>query len=298
MHDIEDTDAAATAREAIVAWRGLKATKALADGVEVVAMGDVHGRADVMAALLAHAAALPRKAPRRVFVHTGDVIDRGPDSIRAWRMAEDAARLAAADEVVDLMGNHEQMARMALALPDPEAGLTGRVIDKAIEVWDWNGGGTVVASLQAETGRAFGSAGELFAALRDEMGPRLSRLVSHWRCGDVMFVHAGLNPDIPLDAMLAAPWVQHYPTMVEGAHWAWIRNPFLHARPGDAGHHGLFVVHGHSPKGHLDRVGDEQAAAAHSRLNLDGGSYGTGVVRMARMVGRDIDLYEAAMPGE
>ncbi len=270
----------------------LRSTRSLEPGVEVVVIGDVHGRSDAFAVALDLAGSLPRKEARRTLVLLGDLIDRGPDSIGAWRLAGDAARLAKADEVVDLMGNHEQMAAMALARPDNARGLTPRVIGNALEVWGWNGGDAVLASLVATTGADLDDDEAISRALRAELGPRLVRMRSHWRCGDTLFVHAGVNPDVPLDRMLAAPWVQFYPRMVEAEHWAWVRDPFLRAEVGEAGHHGTFVVHGHSPRGGIDMVPDETAVRAHSRLNLDGGSYATGIVRLAVMSGSDILLHD------
>ncbi|HYA72704.1 MAG TPA: metallophosphoesterase, partial [Roseiarcus sp.] len=58
-----------------------------APDVEIFAIGDIHGRADLLAALLEEAAREPRRAPRRAIVFLGDLIDRGPDSLGAIDLA-------------------------------------------------------------------------------------------------------------------------------------------------------------------------------------------------------------------
>ena len=68
--------------------------RAGADDVEIFAVGDIHGRSDLFAALLDEAAREPRRAARRVVVLLGDLVDRGPDSLGAIDLAIGAARRA------------------------------------------------------------------------------------------------------------------------------------------------------------------------------------------------------------
>src|SRR5580704_11218811 len=77
--------------------------RAAADGVEIFAIGDIHGRSDLFAALLDAAAREPRRAARRVIVLLGDLVDRGPDNLGTIDLAIDAARLAGGDETIALM---------------------------------------------------------------------------------------------------------------------------------------------------------------------------------------------------
>ena len=86
----------------------------VADGVEVLAIGDVHGHAVALAALLRHALSLPRLAPRREAVQLGDLIDRGPASLACVELALDGAGRSGSDAWVGLLGDHEVMAREAL----------------------------------------------------------------------------------------------------------------------------------------------------------------------------------------
>lgn len=81
---------------------------ALPDSLEVFAIGDVHGQADLLAAYLDGIARAPQPpATDRLVVFLGDIVDRGPDSLRAIDLMMNASRLARADRVVLLPGNHE-----------------------------------------------------------------------------------------------------------------------------------------------------------------------------------------------
>lgn len=81
----------------------------------VVAIGDVHGAYDRFVAILTKAGLIDARGRwaggRAVFVQTGDVVDRGPDSRRALdlvkRLEQEAAR--AGGRVFALLGNHEVM---------------------------------------------------------------------------------------------------------------------------------------------------------------------------------------------
>jgi hypothetical protein len=81
----------------------------------VVAVADVHGAYDRFVAILRAAGLVDRDARwsggRAVFVQTGDVLDRGPDSRRALdlirRLEREASR--AGGRVISLIGNHEVM---------------------------------------------------------------------------------------------------------------------------------------------------------------------------------------------
>ncbi len=77
------------------------------------------------------------------------------------------------------------------------------------------------------------------------VGASLASLRPSWRSGEVLFVHAGVDPKLnsklyfrSLDTPLAA--------LDEDRHWAWVRRPFLDNRPGPGGFSGFFVVHGHT----------------------------------------------------
>jgi serine/threonine protein phosphatase 1 len=267
--------------------------RAGADGVEIFAIGDIHGRSDLLAALLKAAASEPRRAERRIIVFLGDLIDRGPDTLGTIDLAIDAARLAAADETIALMGNHETMMRLAL---DPATPLSGAI--KALEIWLLNGGAFTVAEIVHGAESPADMAG-LLQRLREAAPARvevwLTGLRPHWRSGDLLFVHAGVNPSIELEAFLAAPWNTPLEALEGSRHWAWVRWPFIDAEPGPEGFGGYFVIHGHTPI-------DLTPGATHAdqirrfRLNLDAGSVKTGVVEMAILRGASAEVVRAQGP--
>jgi serine/threonine protein phosphatase 1 len=91
-------------------WRQLIGAKQrlprLPDRVRIYAVGDVHGRADLLDQVLsridADLAAYPDCRPRQVFL--GDYIDRGPSS-RA--VIDRLIKRVRTHEIVCLKGNHE-----------------------------------------------------------------------------------------------------------------------------------------------------------------------------------------------
>ena len=116
-----------------------------------------------------------------------------------------------------------------------------------------------------------------------------------WRSGDLLFVHAGVNPRFDLDSFLAAPWNTPLASLDEERHWAWVRWPFLNHRPGPEGFSGFFVVHGHTPND-ARRDASHEDQIAGFRLNLDAGSGMTGVAKMAIIRGRRVDVIAARGP--
>jgi serine/threonine protein phosphatase 1 len=185
------------------------------------AIGVIHGALAKLEAVLARCEADARGAPMS-FVFVGDYIDRGPDT---RGVIERLMALREKTSVVTLMGNHE-----ALLL---------EAIDDSLAVDNWvlmQGGRETLASY------GVGSPREL---------PRkhvewLRALRLSYDDGRRMFVHAGVNPEKPLDAQ-------------DDADLLWIREPFL----SDARDYGRLIVHGHTPQ----RSGKPDLRA--NRVNLD-----------------------------
>ena len=94
----------------------------LPPGERIYAIGDVHGCLDRLVAL--HEAIAEdisaRPAEHTTLVHLGDYVDRGSDSAQVvdWLINRPPVP---ADEIVNLMGNHELMMLAAVAGVDPEA---------------------------------------------------------------------------------------------------------------------------------------------------------------------------------
>src|SRR5580692_6921292 len=99
-----------------------KAPATLPPGERVYAVGDVHGCLDRLVAL--HEMIAEDMAERPVghttLVHLGDYVDRGADSAQVidWLINRPPVP---ADEIVNLMGNHEHMMLSAVVGTDKDA---------------------------------------------------------------------------------------------------------------------------------------------------------------------------------
>jgi serine/threonine protein phosphatase 1 len=252
------------------------------EGDEIVAIGDVHGQADLLAALLDE---IERQAqPRSPVVFLGDLIDRGPDSRGCLLLA---AQSASGRAVHYLMGNHEAM---FLAWLESWRDVSTRDLDRWGSLWLQNGG----ASVLAEFGR--NSSAERGQTLLAEMSPQerrvLDRLEIFHRSGDTIFVHAGLSPrclrtaegGYVLDEREFAAFTALHPLAVgaDERHPLWIRDEFL--RLFENIDTGPIVVHGHTPVPKDARMAGRSYRGAQDlklmgrRLNLDAGSGVTGEV--------------------
>ncbi|GJE61988.1 metallophosphoesterase family protein [Methylobacterium trifolii] len=154
------------------------------------AIGDIHGCADLLDALLARIEAHSAGRPYRL-VFLGDYIDRGPDSAGVIRMVS-RLHWSDPDRVACLMGNHEAMLLDSLSTPG------------AAEHWLRNGG--------TETLLSFGTAE--ITDLPGEALDWLEALPSLHEDGRRWYVHAGFRPGcIPPDP--------------DPHNRLWIREPFL-----------------------------------------------------------------------
>jgi serine/threonine protein phosphatase 1 len=274
----------------VVERQGFSLPLGVSPEAEVFAVGDIHGRSDLLAALIDEAAREPKLRDRRAIVFLGDLVDRGPDSLGAIDLAIGAQARVGADEAVGLMGNHEAMMRLALDSETP----WDDAID-ALDTWIANGGDRTMAEF-VKTDEAPEDLDALLKAARAALPPRvrawLESLRASWRSGDVLFVHAGVNPRVELEAFLTVPWNTPLAELDEDRHWAWVRWPFLEHRPRKGGFSGYFVIHGHTPNdarrdpSHADQI-------AGFRLNLDAGSGLTGVAKMAIIRGRQAEVVAA-----
>jgi serine/threonine protein phosphatase 1 len=212
--------------------------------MRIYAVGDVHGRADLVQRLLgqieADAAQHPDKDRRLVLL--GDYVDRGPQSREVLELLStfEGSGLSACF----LMGNHEQA--MLGFLADPVA----------MAQWFEYGGLETLASYgiaapAREVDDLLETAAALRAALPAHQLAFLEGLELSRRFGDYLFVHAGIRPEVPLEAQ-------------EPRDLMWIRETFLsYDKP-----HPLMVVHGHHVTDGVD--------ARANRIGVDTGAYATG----------------------
>lgn len=219
----------------------------LARGVRAYAIGDVHGRHDLLARLLARIdderSADPRAEDHLILL--GDLIDRGPDSRGVLDLV--LARRETDRTLTVLSGNHEEMLLAILG------GASEHLAD-----WLRFGGAACVESygidpLALGTMLPDAACEQLRAAIPQAHVALLEGLVSHFSLGTYWFVHAGIRPGIPFE---------HQQT--RDLHW--IRAPFLRS----TADHGAMVVHGHSiseePEVRPNRIGIDTGAYASGRL--------------------------------
>lgn len=158
-----------------------------------------------------------RPAEHTTLVHLGDFVDRGSDSAQVvdWLINQPPVP---ADEIINLMGNHEYMMLAAVVGTDREAP----------NHWLMNGGADSLLSWGIS--RAVPPAEWAGLIPRQHLMFLRDLLPSH-RLGPYLFVHAGVRPGVPLDQQSRQDMM-------------WIREPFLSSRA----EHGAVVVHGHTPK--------------------------------------------------
>ena len=221
------------------------ANPAVPDGLRVYAIGDVHGRFDLLIDLTEKIRAdLADDPPERsVEIYLGDYVDRGPDTrlVLEWLRGETSA----CDERLCLKGNHEDIFLQFIAEPS------------IAEYWRDLGGYETLYSYGvqppvARTGEAMLASHEQFLrVLPAEDLQFLQSLALHASFGDYLFVHAGLRPGVPLEKQVEEDLI-------------WIREAFL-----TSGHDfGQIVVHGHTPGDAPD--------IRRNRINIDTGAFLTG----------------------
>lgn len=216
-------------------------------GHRAYAIGDVHGRLDLLERLLCRiereiAEAPPRRAS---IIMLGDLIDRGPQSAQIIEKLRTYRPEGA--ETYFIAGNHEEVMLRVLK------GETGLIAN-----WMRFGG--------AETVRSYGLDPKEIAGMAEaEALSRLRRAVSaeHRRFlegfadsvsfGEYLFVHAGIRPGVQLAEQSKSDL-------------RWIRDPFLD----DERDHGFVVVHGHTIRNSVE--------VTANRVAIDTGAYCTNVL--------------------
>ena len=228
----------------LLASRRKRRPPGLPGGVRIYAIGDVHGRADlldqVFARIDAHIAAHPVVRPIQVLV--GDYIDRGPNS---RGVLDRLIERAESNEMVLLKGNHETFVFEFLRNPS------------MLQSWSQMGGLETLMSygltpsLNADALTQKELAIALQAALPKSHLMFLGSLQSSFSCGEFFFVHAGVRPRVPLAKQREEDLL-------------WIRDDFLLYEE----EFGKIIVHGHTPVHEVD--------IRPNRINIDTGAYATG----------------------
>lgn len=233
-------------------------------GDRIYAVGDIHGRFDLLQEIMArigehHASLKPTSSLHIIFL--GDLIDRGPDSLKVLEYLHEAQRRLPG--LIVLQGNHEEVLL--------------KVLDGDLRVfrhWLTYGGAQALESFGLAVPDPDGDLDESLVQLRKALSPALvswiRRLPYTASSGDYFFCHAGVRPGVALKRQAREDLL-------------WIRDDFLET---DA-HLGAVVVHGHTITPEVDM--------RHNRIGIDTGAYLSGILTALYLEG---DLREVLQVGQ
>lgn len=240
--------------------RGEPQAPAIPAGQRVYAVGDVHGRLDLLEVLV-HAIedddAAQGPAETTVIL-LGDLVDRGPASAGVIALAREWQQRRS---VRILSGNHEEMFLRSF----DELEMLRHFIRHGGRETILSYGVPPVAFMQASLEEAQELMRAFVPAADREFLAEFEDMIA---IGDYLFVHAGINPKVAI-----AEQKQH--------DLRWIREPFLsHAEP-----HGPVVVHGHTIRDAPDDCGN--------RIGIDTGAFMSGRLTALVLEGTERRYIEA-----
>lgn len=220
-------------------------TPSLPEGRRVYAIGDIHGRLDLLDILLDRIAEdnARRGSLDTEIIFLGDLVDRGPDSAgvveRLCALAEQDRRFRF------LQGNHEEVFLKALAGDTKSLKLLVKIGGKETVI---SYGVTPEEYLACDFD-------ELLCLMQNNVPKKhiefLSAFEDYVQIGGYIFVHAGLRPNISIEQQ-------------QGSDLRWIRKEFLESKADFGG----TVIHGHNITTEMDR--------RPNRIGIDTGAYTTG----------------------
>ncbi|MCP1470886.1 serine/threonine protein phosphatase 1 [Sphingobium sp. OAS761] len=215
------------------------------DDVRVYAIGDLHGRLDLMETLLDRIAqdGRARGSMQTTILFLGDLVDRGPNSRRIVERMIDM--MATGDEVRCLKGNHEELFV-----------LVARGEVRAVPTFRKAGGAQTLSSyglppLDFERMADRAVADWALNNVSRSHVDFLDALPDTFETGDYLFVHAGIRPGVKIAEQ-------------RGEDLRWIRHDFLDHQ----GAHPRMIVHGHSITEDVD--------IRDNRIGIDTGAFMTG----------------------
>lgn len=226
------------------------------EGQRVYAIGDIHGRLDLLDDLLARIAAddAARGAAQTEIVFLGDLVDRGPDSRGVVERLLELSR--GSTPVRFLLGNHEEVFLRAL---------TGDL--KTLRFFIRIGGRATIMSygFSEEEYRSLDYqvlGGRLIERVPAEHVAFLSAFEDMIEIGDYLFVHAGIRPGVDFAEQKTSDL-------------RWIREDFLGCRDS----FGKVVIHGHS----ITEAVDVQP----NRIGIDTGAFDSGCLTAIGLEGSE-----------
>jgi serine/threonine protein phosphatase 1 len=226
----------------------------------IAAIGDLHGRSDLLAQMMVQLDRLAAiETIRLVEVYLGDYVDRGADS-RGVLDALIARQRLTDRKVVCLAGNHEAMLISATRSDDD------------FVRWMEYGGQSTLRSYgvqQPRTAREVTAArSALNAAIPREHLDFLNGLDLFYQHDGFFFAHAGVRPGVPLAQQSERDLL-------------WIRDAFLNSTAS----FGAVVVHGHTPQA--------RPVLRHNRISIDTGAYQTGMLICAVISSHGVRFLDA-----
>jgi len=227
-------------------------------GHRLYAIGDIHGRADLLRRLQALIADDAANAPdnlNKTVVYLGDYVDRGLESKGVIDLV--MAPLPAGLATISLKGNHEEA--MLLFLADVTIGPAWFAMGGDATAYSYGVGLPKGLSQKARFDHVWRELHQRIPAAHISF---LSNLPLTYTAGDYMFVHAGVRPGVALDQQSAEDLL-------------WIREEFLSATAG----WDKVIVHGHSAS--------HQPESLPHRIGIDTGAYATNVLTCLVLEGRD-----------
>lgn len=234
-----------------------------AEGRVGYAVGDIHGRADLLSDLLLllerRAASERREGGDPIVIFLGDYVDRGPESARVIDML--LAGGPYGYERRFLKGNHEES--MLAFLADPVAN----------RVWLTRGGADTMLSygvqppspMSTNEQEWLDAAAELAAKTPPAHLDFLNGLERYVELGGYAFVHAGVDDARPLDQQTDADLY-------------WIRDRFISSKRRFSHR----IVHGHTPV--------DEPYMDERRIAVDTGAYASGTLTAARFEEDRVDF--------
>jgi serine/threonine protein phosphatase 1 len=238
------------------------------DGRVGYAVGDIHGRADLLADLADELEARSiddaRLAGPPIVVFLGDYVDRGPDSAGVIDLLTSGRPRHC--ERRFLRGNHEQS--LAAFLENPLANRGWLVQGGAQTLISY---GVQPPAFNGEQAEWLAAAGELKARMPATHLQFLNTLERYIELGDYAFVHAGVDPARAMQDQTDDVLYWSRETFIAS------KRPFSHR-----------IVHGHTPV--------DEPYADHRRVACDTGAYASGKLTAARFEGDTVTFMSVRRP--
>jgi serine/threonine protein phosphatase 1 len=256
---------------------------------QIFAVGDVHGHPDELNAMLEGLAS--EATPASHLVLLGDIIDKGPDPLRAISTSSTWLKSDRFTKTTGLIGNHD-LFYYSSTLHNHQA----------LDFWRQAGGKKMLKQLEVGVDIAK-IRPKLIEAIGLEAVETYEAAVSHIELGNILLVHGGISPDMTISEMFSRPkWDDYW--LRDGKprhHWAWIRAGFLDYEGPFEG--GRIVIHGHTAEAWTMKrkrraFPDPLHQIDGSRLGLDGTRGPAPTLTGAEIWNGRYRIYTVGLPGE